>query len=1157
MAQKNDDAGSQDNPHARLPLPDYAKKWHSTVYRPKRLPDVFDPRIDPAHIFAMPFNPDTEEQGEYFIVANRCTMCARVRNVCSRGDPACRRCAEKDLTCIPQGAGYVELPLPRLKKQPLRQEVQALKKSLPDAPYYRDHSASVAKTMATPAQSASAPLRKGKRSIEQGSVSPAQRKRRASQGQEKASASRRDSRKRASASPQPESPPAKVPEKRASPVPPAPEAPASPAPETPASPALEKSASPAPEKSAPPAPEKPTPEVDEPQVEHLPQKPPSSASGALSPTPTSTPSETRHPSVHTHPLSVTYVTASRPSSLSMVTNGAHTFVGTIPYQASASQSHGASGSPAPQPQHRQAAPSSATHTLSVYAATPPTSAATGQNGVFHSQPFRPTNTPESVSAAAKGPSPPARSAATARATTATSTLAVQTNNNVTSPRLSIRVPPRSSFHSTGGDSSTANAQKSNSAAAPKPASQAPRSYPVHSSQPSQARPPPPPPPAPSLPMRTIYDVLSAAMSQGMLPPGVVHGLPFPPGVPAQAPNAAPVSQSPAPAHATTVHTSPNAMPAYMPAVYVPPRPLTATVVPTAFSTPANAPSPAPAQPPAQNGQSISSAPSARSPAPVQDESCSFRLSTSAAWAPDGGASSDESSGDEPLARKRKQYDISTNDSASTRPPSKRHRPESTQDASNGDTRTQVPAPWWTAQASLNSGQTSWYSQANALDAPTTSSAPAPNGSTSHETSHDTTPNEAASMSATNGKRREEPFLSPLRPPLPSIQQRAERFAPLQDPPPSAQSAPEDEDDGDSEAEVALYLKPRPRRGPRSAHPSNVIVRPSPSDSPAPPPPPPVFVPRQKLLEDSAVVLVEDILLHLPRSRLVQMSEYFAKHLSRDNEDEQTSTSDQCPVVKVTGVSAEDLETLLGVCDDPSIFIQRQPPFKTLVAVFCTARTLRFRQIDALATSRLESLWPSDLHKLSPVRTPHAAETVAIARMYGLPAVLKRAFYELLRSEGFAQKGVAAAAADGTPADGSRLLGRAKLSHADLVRLVTTREKLQMAWTLLVGTAPSPAAFPCMLQQTTDANTAYSTHSARERCEEACRNSAQIWAEWVLDSGLYESWMYDPVCGLERLSVLDWENSGFCSACVMTRRQLWARKREEIWENLDAWLGLGA
>ena len=188
----------------------------------------------------------------------------------------------------------------------------------------------------------------------------------------------------------------------------------------------------------------------------------------------------------------------------------------------------------------------------------------------------------------------------------------------------------------------------------------------------------------------------------------------------------------------------------------------------------------------------------------------------------------------------------------------------------------------------------------------------------------------------------------------------------------------------------------------------------------------------------------------------------------------------------------------------SVLTQRQPPSRTLIAIFRAARSLRFRQIDALATSSLESLWPSDMHKLSPVYTPHTVETVVIARMpvYSLPVVLKRVLYELLRSEGFVQQGVEdAGQSEGALLDGRRLIGHAKLSHSDMVRLVTTREKLQMAWTLLVGTAPSPSAFPCTLQQTTSrsANAAYNMHDARER-----------WAEWVLDSELFKNWMYDPV-----------------------------------------------
>lgn len=1088
MAQQDDAEKLQDNPHAHLPLPDYAKKWHPAVYRPKRIPEAYEPRIDPAHIFALPFNPDTEEEGEYFIVANRCTMCARVRNICSRGDPACRRCVERQLSCVPYGPGYVELPLPRMKKQPLKQEVQALKKSLPDAPYYRDHSASIAKTMAMPPESASA-LRKGTRSVEQGSVSPAQKKRRGEQGHEKASVSRRDSRKRASASPQREQSPVKFTTERDAP-------------------AKEQVPNAHPPSSLPAT----SSAVPQTPTNHT---PPSAPPPALTPTPAPAPGPTpvsapapapasagepRQP-LNAHPMSVVYVTANRPSSLSMVTNGAHTFVGAIPYQASAAQ---AVTVPVP-----NATSSPRLGTVNSSPRPQPTPAPNpSQNEVAHVQP--PSAATATAAAASEHANSPSDSATPGIASTAArpAETASPPATDVTSPRLSIRVPPRSILQNNVTQPSTSTPQKPPSTSTLKAASETTRSQTVASTAQGPVF-----LPQAVLPMHTIYDILNAA-ARGIRPPNGELSRPAAAGHPA-------LPVTPALSVAPPGPPSSAEAPARPAPAAASPRPAPSTPAPSGSVPPV-----------AQEGQSISAALARRSSATPADQSCSFRLSTSAAWNADGGASESETSGDEPLkqARKRKHAqdsgsaasaNTSANASASARPAAKRRRPAATAESSAPHASKPAPTPWWTAQASIVSGH-SWYST---------------NGVTSYAAA-------SQSASTSNGKPREEPFLSPLRPPLPSIQQRAERFAPLQEPPPLP--TPQEDSECDSEEEVAQYLKPRPRRGRGNGS------RTSPSESPAP-----VFVPRQKFLEDSAVVLVEDVLLHLPRSRLVSLSEYFAKQLSRDSDaDEQTSAMDQCPVVRVTGVCAEDLEVLLGVCDDPSVFIQRQPPFKMLIAVFCAARTLRFRQIDALATSRLESLWPSDLHKLSPVRTPHAAETVVVARMYNLPSVLKRAFYELLRSEGFSQQGVEdAALPEGTLLDGSRLIGRAKLSHADLVRLITTREKLQMAWTLLVGTAPSPAAFPCMLQQTTSANTAYSTHSARERCLEACRNSAQIWAEWVLDSGLYENWMYDPICGLERLSVLDWENSGYCSACVMTRRQLWARKREEIWDNLDTWLGL--
>lgn len=226
-------------------------------------------------------------------------------------------------------------------------------------------------------------------------------------------------------------------------------------------------------------------------------------------------------------------------------------------------------------------------------------------------------------------------------------------------------------------------------------------------------------------------------------------------------------------------------------------------------------------------------------------------------------------------------------------------------------------------------------------------------------------------------------------------------------------------------------------------------------------------------------------------------------------------------------------------------------------MFCAARTLRFSQIDALATHKLTSMWSSDIHKLSIVSLPYAAETVVLARMYNVPCLLKRAFYELLRLDSFTQKNIEAVANEheGELIDGSRLIGRAKLSHADLLRLTNAREKIQLAWAIIAGAGPASHHYPCPLQKTVATDTTPETQALRVRCAEAHRNSAAIWAYEVLDSSLFEIWMQDPICGLERLIVLNWEKAGYCPQCALKRKQLWTSYREELWSKLDSWLDL--
>lgn len=225
-------------------------------------------------------------------------------------------------------------------------------------------------------------------------------------------------------------------------------------------------------------------------------------------------------------------------------------------------------------------------------------------------------------------------------------------------------------------------------------------------------------------------------------------------------------------------------------------------------------------------------------------------------------------------------------------------------------------------------------------------------------------------------------------------------------------------------------------------------------------------------------------------------------------------------------------------------------------MFCAARTLKFGQLDAIATYKLTTMWSDKLSCVTLSRIPYAAETVVISRKYNVPSLLKRAFYELLRSEGFAQMNVSDRDnenAETLSVDGRDLVGHARLGRADLLRLVVAREKLSKSWISLAGFA---SVEPGHSLPTIDWSESEALDGSTEgRCAMAWKETAALWAEKVIESGFLEDWILDPICGLEQLGELDWLEAGFCVKCVETRQNTWRRKREELWEELGAWLGL--
>lgn len=119
------------------PLPDYTKSWGPNLYRPKKLPENYDTRIDPAHIFVFTVHPVTGIERDFFVTPKPCDYCAKVRQICSRSKPHCQRCAvnaDNIRACVVE-EGWVRLPGPKCVKpkrklpQESEGETKASKKS--------------------------------------------------------------------------------------------------------------------------------------------------------------------------------------------------------------------------------------------------------------------------------------------------------------------------------------------------------------------------------------------------------------------------------------------------------------------------------------------------------------------------------------------------------------------------------------------------------------------------------------------------------------------------------------------------------------------------------------------------------------------------------------------------------------------------------------------------------------------------------------------------------------------------------------------------------------------------------------------------------------------------------------------------------------------
>ncbi|KDQ51620.1 hypothetical protein JAAARDRAFT_184840 [Jaapia argillacea MUCL 33604] len=269
------------------------------------------------------------------------------------------------------------------------------------------------------------------------------------------------------------------------------------------------------------------------------------------------------------------------------------------------------------------------------------------------------------------------------------------------------------------------------------------------------------------------------------------------------------------------------------------------------------------------------------------------------------------------------------------------------------------------------------------------------------------------------------------------------------------------------------------------------------------------------LDGSVVVRVQDTLFKVHRSRLVYESEYFKKlfegrgesRVGSGGEDEMDDLTkiDGCAVyeVDVEGLSVNDFEVLLSAMDEAITYVTRPPKFFVLLSILRAATHLDFEKYTSYAIFRLSSFLPSELHAMTELRMgihpTWARQAVICCRLYRSA----RVFCDPCQ-------------------DDKVVKGILKRAFYELARV----SELGVSSTL-----PTP-----------------------KRCLPA-NEKMMHWIGSVHTSGIFQKYIYDPICGLQALidAAGEWEKEGYCYECVRTRIETWTDRRERLWDELEFWL----
>ncbi|KAF8646895.1 hypothetical protein AX16_007060 [Volvariella volvacea WC 439] len=313
----------------------------------------------------------------------------------------------------------------------------------------------------------------------------------------------------------------------------------------------------------------------------------------------------------------------------------------------------------------------------------------------------------------------------------------------------------------------------------------------------------------------------------------------------------------------------------------------------------------------------------------------------------------------------------------------------------------------------------------------------------------------------------------------------------------------------------------------------------------------------------------------------------------------------------TGIQPTDFEALLKALDDCIDFFDLKPSFSTVASMLRSSTILKFPHFLKFSKNFLKEEYSNNLEDITADRrrVKSAAEAIILGREWNLPHILKRAFYELVRSpdvlEGYGDKkkewhGTASApkreheknstrngsagvqkrdrmkietddeeashsdsSMEISDDDGQEESGKEddgddfkdpavySLSSRDLVILLNAQKKLTAAWISILALRPL---------QCPSASSSCSSNRASKSWSviygiSSDNNQSQNGDLGDPGSSFAQKYQLDPICGLNKLIKLDWRKKGYCMACANARVASLKEERAELWEDLDSWFGL--